>query len=99
MATVVISVADPPPTNEQRNETPTTLAKAFAECLRVLADRLRSDFVMVSDVEGREPAHDARLTTKRIRYILAPMQRENPGLKQVIRSCKRLQDLLGAKLV
>lgn len=75
-----------------------TLATATAEILRTQAAELHEHLSQVHGVEDEEEAHEARISAKRLRYILEPFAGELPaegGGKPVIKRLKALQEVLG----
>lgn len=72
-------------------------ADATAELLRAQAYELRDDLRGVRSIEDEELAHEARKAGKRLRYLLEPLRDEEvAGAKELVKSLKKLQDLLGA---
>ena len=67
------------------------LAVQAREDVRVLAERLRR----VESGEDRELCHAARIAGKRLRYLLEPARPYSRRATSVVKSCKRLQDVLG----
>ncbi len=72
-----------------------TLADAAAEVVRELAAELRARLAAVHSLADQEPAHEARISAKRLRYVLEPFADEIEGVKPVVKAIKELQDLLG----
>jgi CHAD domain-containing protein/CYTH domain-containing protein len=71
------------------------LAEVVRERLAVGVEELRAHLDAVRDVADQEEAHEARIAAKRVRYLLEPFADEVEGLPKLIRSLKKLQDLLG----
>ncbi len=46
-------------------------------------------------VDDRRPLHTARIATKRLRYLLEPARDRAPRAREIVKRCKRLQDILG----
>jgi CHAD domain-containing protein len=72
-----------------------TLATATAEILRKQVSELESHLARVEDETDEEEAHEARITAKRVRYLLEPLAGEIPGAGPLVKRFKALQDLLG----
>lgn len=70
-------------------------AAVVRERLAVGVEELRAHLEAVRDVADQEEAHEARIAAKRLRYLLEPFADEVEGLPRLIRSLKKLQDLLG----
>lgn len=68
-----------------------TLAEVTAGILRSQAAELESHLARVEGPEDEHEAHEARISAKRLRYLLEPFDPEQPLVKRV----KKLQDLLG----
>jgi CHAD domain-containing protein len=77
-----------------------TLAEATAEILlRQLAD-LREHLARIENAGDEKNAHRARISAKRMRYLLEPVVGETPGgtpasAAPLVKRLKKLQDLLG----
>ncbi len=72
-----------------------TLAQALAGLVREHAEELGAKLAQVLAVSDEEPAHDARISTKRLRYLLDPLRDRLPGARELLRELKELQDALG----
>lgn len=72
-----------------------TLATATAEILHRQIAELESHLARVEDEEDEEQAHEARISAKRVRYLLEPLAEEIPGAGPVVKRFKALQDILG----
>jgi CHAD domain-containing protein/CYTH domain-containing protein len=70
-------------------------AEAVASLLRTHADDLGSKVAAIRSAADRRAMHEARISAKRLRYLLEPLRGELRGTKAVVRSFKELQDLLG----
>jgi len=68
-----------------------TLAEVTAGILRRQATELESHLARVEGPEDEHEAHEARISAKRLRYLLEPFGPEQPLVKRM----KKLQDLLG----
>jgi CHAD domain-containing protein len=77
------------------SKTRPTLADATAEIVREQVAELESHLSLVEDVEDQEEAHEARISAKRLRYLIEPLAEEIPGAGPVVKRFKALQDLLG----
>jgi CHAD domain-containing protein len=74
---------------------PPTLGEATAKILRGLAAELADHLAGVKGPEDRDEAHQARISAKRVRYLLEPFAGEAPEAAPAVRRFKALQDLLG----
>jgi CHAD domain-containing protein len=74
-----------------------TLAAATAAILRHHAGELREHLAAVHTVDDETEAHEARISAKRLRYLLEPFAGELPGGQTagVVKRLKGLQDILG----
>lgn len=67
-----------------------------AALLRAQADELSAKLREVHGVEDEALAHEARKDGKRLRYLLEPLRDESvDAAKEIVRTLKGLQDLLG----
>jgi CHAD domain-containing protein len=73
----------------------TTLAEVTAGLVREQAAELQSHLARVDGPEDEEEAHQARISAKRLRYLLEPLVDELPQAAAVVKHMKGLQDLLG----
>lgn len=75
---------------------PRRFADETAALLRAQGEELRAELHAVASVEDEKRAHEARKESKRLRYLLEPLRDEAvPGAKELVKTLKRLQDLLG----
>ncbi|HVG09850.1 MAG TPA: CHAD domain-containing protein [Thermoanaerobaculia bacterium] len=73
-----------------------TLAEVTAGILRRQATELESHLALVDGPEDEHEAHEARISAKRLRYLLEPFDLpEAAGIAGVVKRVKKLQDLLG----
>jgi CHAD domain-containing protein len=72
-----------------------TLAGATAAILHRQVAELEAHLARVDGVEDQEEAHEARISAKRVRYLLEPLVDEIEGAAPVVQRFKVLQDLLG----
>lgn len=72
-----------------------TLAGAAAAILRDQAAELRSNLSHVGGPADVEQAHEARISAKRLRYLLEPFAEELPEAASVVKHMKGLQETLG----
>jgi CHAD domain-containing protein/CYTH domain-containing protein len=63
--------------------------------VRQLVKSLREQLATIQGPGDVDPAHRARITAKRLRYLLEPLARRSRRGKTLIDSLKGLQDLLG----
>ncbi|HSG38783.1 MAG TPA: CHAD domain-containing protein [Thermoanaerobaculia bacterium] len=72
-----------------------TLAEATAGILRKQVEELESHLARIEDAEDETEGHEARISAKRVRYLLEPFVDAVPGAGPVVKRFKALQDLLG----
>ncbi|MGD8700301.1 MAG: CHAD domain-containing protein [Gemmatimonadales bacterium] len=66
-----------------------------ADLIEAHADEVRSLLASVHTPEDEEPAHNARIAAKRLRYLAEPLRDSFDAAKKVVKDIKRLQDVLG----
>lgn len=71
------------------------LASAFTRLVLDHAADLERRLAAVRSIDDQEEAHRARISAKRLRYLVEPVQAELEGAPDVIRRIKKLQDALG----
>lgn len=72
-----------------------TLAEANAQILRIQVEELESHLARIEDADDETEGHEARISAKRVRYLLEPFVNDVPGAGPVVKRFKALQDLLG----
>jgi CYTH domain-containing protein len=72
-----------------------SFAAALALALREHFDDLRGLLLSVSSPEDRARLHRSRIAAKRLRYLSEPVRPHAKRAADVVKRCKRLQDLLG----
>lgn len=72
-----------------------TLADVTAGILRQQAAELESHLARVDGPEDEHESHEARISAKRLRYLLEPFTDELPEAAATVKRIKGLQDLLG----
>jgi CHAD domain-containing protein len=72
-----------------------TLAEATAEILQRQVAELESHLARIEDAGDEEEAHLARISAKRLRYLIEPLAEELPAAAPLVKRFKALQDLLG----
>jgi CHAD domain-containing protein len=72
-----------------------TLGTATAAILRRQIAELENHLAKVEDAEDEEEGHEARISAKRVRYLLEPLVPEIEGAAPIVKRFKALQDLLG----
>jgi CHAD domain-containing protein/CYTH domain-containing protein len=72
-----------------------TLGQATAGLLRRLAAEYDHHLAQVNAIEDQPEAHEARITGKRVRYLLEPLAGALPPAGTLINEFRLLQDLLG----
>jgi CHAD domain-containing protein len=72
-----------------------TLAAATARILHRQVAELEQHLARIGDADDEKEAHQARISAKRVRYLLEPLVEEIPGAGPLVKRFKALQDLLG----
>ncbi|HSU81305.1 MAG TPA: CHAD domain-containing protein, partial [Thermoanaerobaculia bacterium] len=72
-----------------------TLAEATARILHRQVAELEQHLARIEDADDEKEAHQARISAKRVRYLLEPLVDEIPGAGPIVKRFKALQDLLG----
>ena len=72
-----------------------TLGETTAGLLEQHAEELGDHLAQVAHAGDEEEAHEARITAKRLRYLIEPLAGEIPSGKAAVRRLKGLQELLG----
>ncbi len=72
-----------------------TLGDTTADILRRQVTELADHLAHVTDAGDEEAAHRARISAKRVRYLLEPFADEIPGAGTIVKRFKVFQDLLG----
>ncbi|HEX8359543.1 MAG TPA: CHAD domain-containing protein [Longimicrobium sp.] len=67
----------------------------LASRLRAEAEVLEAKLLAVTDEDHQDEAHQARISLKRLRYLLEPVRDAVPGAREVLRELKALQERLG----
>jgi CHAD domain-containing protein/CYTH domain-containing protein len=73
----------------------TPFREELADRVRAAADHLGAALAAVAGEEDQDPAHEARIEAKRLRYLLEPVRDAVPGAAEVVKETKRLQERLG----
>jgi CHAD domain-containing protein len=74
---------------------PATFGQVTGGLIRQEVIRLREDLKLLRDVSQIEEAHQARISVKRLRYLLEPVARRERRARALIPRLKEGQDLLG----
>jgi len=72
-----------------------TFGEATAGILRQQGAELETHMARIESVDDETEAHQARISAKRLRYLLEPLTGELPAAGPVVKRLKALQDLLG----
>jgi len=80
-------VGEPPPGDRFGAAAARALEEAFAD--------LRADLAQVKSIEDEAIAHRARIHGKRLRYLVEPFRGQVEGARDLVKSLKAIQDLLG----
>ena len=81
--------------DDGRVVSPPAFADALAPRVRDAAQSLRDHLERVQTIADDIDAHEARISAKRLRYLLEPVAKAVPGATEVIERLKSLQDVLG----
>jgi CHAD domain-containing protein len=73
---------------------PHKMAHALAELLETHTDDVEDDLFELRGPDQIEEAHDARISLKRMRYLIEPFKNDD-AIARTVKSCKALQDRLG----
>ncbi|MEA2603336.1 MAG: hypothetical protein QOF89_4328 [Acidobacteriota bacterium] len=76
-------------------EPPPTLGETTAAILRDQIAELAAHLGKVETADDKHEAHQARISSKRVRYLLEPFAEELPDAGPLVKRFKALQDLLG----
>lgn len=72
-----------------------TFAEATADILRGQVAELERHLGRIEDEEDETEAHEARISAKRLRYLLEPLTDELPPAAPLVKRLKGLQEVLG----
>lgn len=78
------------PGQEQRS-----FGRVTGELIRAQVAELADDLSRVQGAEDVKGGHAARISAKRLRYMLEPLARRAPGVKSLVTQLKEVQDCLG----
>lgn len=70
-------------------------ADALVEQARLHADEVFCELSMVASPRDEAQAHRGRIACKRLRYLLEPVRPVVDDARDLVKACKRLQDVLG----
>ena len=70
-------------------------AQAAGAVLHATAIKLQLELGLITSPAEADACHDARLTSKRMRYLIEPIRKEAPGARALLRQLRRLQTVLG----
>lgn len=73
----------------------TTFGDATAAILREQAAELEKHLAGIQDAGDETEGHEARISAKRLRYLLEPLVDEIPSAAPIVKRLKALQDVLG----
>lgn len=83
------------PETDGRDEDEPTFGERTGALLREQLGILWDLTTSAHSPDDEREIHDARIAAKRIRYVLEPLQNEIEGAKKLVKTMKRLQDVLG----
>jgi CHAD domain-containing protein len=72
-----------------------TFGQVAAQALRGQVEEVGADLAAIGGAGDVEGAHAARISAKRVRYLIEPLAGEIPGSAPLVKRFKALQDLLG----
>jgi CHAD domain-containing protein len=72
-----------------------TFARSLANLTEAHATDLLVNLGQIMSMEQAEQLHEARITAKRLRYLIEPVRAYADGTQSVVKRSKRLQDVLG----
>jgi CHAD domain-containing protein len=78
------------------DEPPDPFCAALAELIREHAEAARRATSRIASIGDRNEAHEARISAKRLRYLLEPLTDAEVGAQPVVERLAELQDDLGA---
>lgn len=78
------------PNQEQRS-----FGRVTGELIRAQVAELADDLSRVQGAEDVKGSHAARISAKRLRYLLEPLARRAPGVRSLVTQLKEVQDTLG----
>jgi CHAD domain-containing protein/CYTH domain-containing protein len=71
------------------------LSAVLGRLARETADELERHLKRVGSIDDQEEAHEARITAKRLRYLVEPFAEDIEGGADAVKRIKKLQDVLG----
>lgn len=74
---------------------PRRFGEVAAVALTDLGRRIETELAVIDSAQDEEDSHRARITAKRIRYLLEPFAVESPEARAAVKRLKQLQELLG----
>lgn len=72
-----------------------SFGRVTGELIRAQVAELADDLTRVQGAEDVKGAHAARISAKRLRYLLEPLARRAPGVRSLVTQLKEVQDSLG----
>lgn len=81
--------------DEPAGQGATRFRAAFAGLLVEQVADLEGKLAAIAGADDEEQAHEARISAKRLRYLVEPVRYELPGGRRIVGRLKRVQDLLG----
>jgi len=78
-----------------RRTRPASFGEVLAERLRAQVAEVVGLLARIRSVEDSEGGHTARVACKRLRYLVEPVREHADATRNLVKRCKRLQDLLG----
>lgn len=72
-----------------------TFGRVTGELIRTQVAELAAAFKRVQGPQDVDGAHAARISAKRLRYLLEPLTRRAPGARSLVTQLKEVQDSLG----
>ncbi len=70
-------------------------SQVTAQAMAAQRDELLTELAQIHSVEDQDPAHEARIAVKRLRYLVEPFKCEVAPARELVKRLKALQDHLG----
>ncbi len=85
----------PPRTAAQNGPSPASFGRSMGELLLEAFLRLSQDLSAIGSPRDVEGGHRARISGKRLRYLMEPLKERSAAWKRCVSNLKKLQDILG----
>lgn len=77
------------------DKTEDRLPNVAGKKILVICKSVDDQLALIHTIEDRGAIHKLRIYFKRLRYLLEPFRFQKPAIKEIIKSLKNIQDLLG----